>query len=128
MSRASFRAGTFDIVLGIASLHHAAHLDEAVGNIARMLRPGGRLGFIEPYCADLEAKAAFGRTQIEAGIDEQTYMLTEWHTALLKAGLRARTFRIADSFAAVYERAPGGARICSSASTRDACPWPAGRS
>ena len=108
MSRASFRAGTFDIVLGVASLHHAANLDEAVGNIARILRPGGRLGFIEPYCADAEAKAAFGRAQIEAGISEQTYMLPEWHRTLLKAGLRARTFRIADSFAAVYELAPGG--------------------
>ena len=69
MSRASFRACTFDIVLGIASLHHAAHLDEAVGNIARMLRPRGRqTGVHRGICADLEAKAAFGGAQIEAGI------------------------------------------------------------
>ena len=108
MSRATFRAGTFDIVLGIAALHHAAHLDEAVGNISRMLRPGGRLGFIEPYCAHEEAKAEFGRSQIDAGISEQTYLLPEWHRALVRAGLRTRVFRIADSFTAVYEKAPGG--------------------
>lgn len=108
MSRASFRTGAFDIVLGISALHHAAHLDEAVGNITRMLRPGGRLGFIEPYCSNEEAKVAFGRAQIDAGISEHTYLLSEWHRALVKAGLRTRVFRVADSFSAVYEKAPGG--------------------
>jgi hypothetical protein len=108
MSRATFRTGAFDIVLGIAALHHAAQLDEVIGNISRMLRPGGRLGFIEPYCANEEAKAEFGRSQIDAGISEQTYLLPEWHRALVRAGLRTRVLRIADSFTAVYEKASGG--------------------
>jgi hypothetical protein len=75
-----------------------------------MLRHGGRLAFSEPYCATEEAKAAFGRAQIEAGISEQTYLLHEWHQAMVDAGLRLRVSRVSDSFGAVYEKADGGDR------------------
>jgi SAM-dependent methyltransferase len=108
MARASFRTAAFDIVVAINALHHAIDLDQAIGNIARMLRPGGRLGFIEPYCATEEAKAEFGRAQIEAGVSEHTYLLPEWHRTLVNAGLRTRVLRVADSFSAVYDKAPGG--------------------
>ena len=108
MSSASFRDAAFDIVIGINALHHATDLNQAVGNIARMLRPGGRLGFIEPYCTTADAKAAFGRAQIEAGVSEHTYLLPEWHRTLVNAGLRSQVLRVADSFSAVYERTLGG--------------------
>jgi SAM-dependent methyltransferase len=108
MSRASFRSAAFDIVIGINALHHATDLNQAIGNIARMLRPGGRLAFIEPYCATDDAKAAFGHAQIEAGVSEHTYLLPEWHRTLVNAGLRTRVLRVADSFSAVYERTSGG--------------------
>jgi SAM-dependent methyltransferase len=108
MAHASFRNDTFDIVIAVNALHHAAQLEAAIANIGRMLRPGGRLGCIEPYCATEEAKAEFGRAQIEAGVSEHTYLLPEWHRALVNAGLRPRVFRIADSFAAVYEKSAGG--------------------
>jgi SAM-dependent methyltransferase len=108
MSRVSFKPATFDIVIAIAAIHHAARLETAIANLARVLRPGGRLGFVEPYCANEEAKAAFGRSQIEAGISEQTYLLGEWHAACVRSGLRVRTLRVADSFAAVYEKRAGG--------------------
>ena len=108
MANASFRTDCFDIIMAINALHHAANLQEAAANLGRMLRPGGRLAFIEPYCASEEAKAAFGRAQIEAGISEQTYLLPEWHHAMVNAGLRTRVFRVADSFTAVYEKGPGG--------------------
>ena len=108
ISRATFGSDCFDVVIAINALHHAVDLEAAARNIGRMLRPAGRLGFVEPYCANEEAKAAFGRAQIDAGISEQTYLLPEWHLAMLKAGLRVRALRVADSFAAVYEKAPGG--------------------
>jgi SAM-dependent methyltransferase len=107
ISRASFRTDCFDAVIALNALHHAVDLEAAAGNIGRMLRPGGRLGFVEPYCATEEAKAAFGRAQIDAGISEQTYLLPEWHLAMLKAGLRVCVLRVADSFAAVYDKVPG---------------------
>jgi SAM-dependent methyltransferase len=111
MSSATFRNDAFDIVIAINALHHAARLEEATANIARMLRPGGRLGFIEPYCANEQARAEFGRAQVEAGVSEHTYLLPEWHRAMVNAGLRTRVFRVADSFAAIYEKASGGSPV-----------------
>jgi SAM-dependent methyltransferase len=105
-----FRVGTFDVVLAMNALHHAGRIEPVAMNIARMLRRGGRLAFVEPYCATEEAKAAFGRAQIEAGISEQTYLLPEWHHAFVDAGLRLRVLRVSDSFSAVYEKADGADR------------------
>lgn len=99
-----FRAGTFDVVLAMNALHHADPLPQVALNIARMLRHGGQLAFVEPYCATEEGKAAFGRAQIDAGISEQTYLLQEWHQAFVDAGLGLRALRVSDSFAAVYEK------------------------
>jgi SAM-dependent methyltransferase len=108
MSRASFREAAFDVVLAINALHHASDLQEVAANIGSILRPGGRLAFIEPYCANDEDRRRFGAAQIEAGINEHTYLLQEWHQAFTCAGLAVKVHRISDSFAAVYERAYGG--------------------
>jgi SAM-dependent methyltransferase len=105
MSRVSFRDDAFDVVLAINALHHCADLDTVAANIARMLRPGGRLAFIEPYCGSAEDRLHFGAAQIEAGISEHTYLLREWHAAFAKAGLAIRVHRASDSFAAVYQKA-----------------------
>ena len=102
-----FRAGLFDVIIAMNALHHAERIEPVAGNIARMLKRGGRLAFVEPYCANEETKAAFGRAQIEAGISEQTYLLHEWHRTFVDAGLRVRATRVGDSFAAVYEKADG---------------------
>jgi ubiquinone/menaquinone biosynthesis C-methylase UbiE len=40
-----FAAGSFDLVLGHAVLHHLPHLDRAFAEILRVLKPGGRLLF-----------------------------------------------------------------------------------
>ena len=108
MSNVPFRSGTFDVVLVMNALHHALHLEAVVANISRMLKHRGCLAFSEPYCATVADKAKFGRAQIEAGISEQTYLLHEWHGALINAGFRLRTTRVGDSFAAIYEKADGG--------------------
>jgi SAM-dependent methyltransferase len=104
MSRASFRDGAFDVVLAINALHHASDLQQVASNIARVLRRGGRLAFVEPYCVNEEDRRRFGAAQIEAGINEHTYLLREWHQAFTRAGLAVRIHRICDSFAAVYEK------------------------
>jgi SAM-dependent methyltransferase len=103
MSRVSFRDAAFDIVLAINALHHCSDLDTVAANITRMLRRGGRFAFIEPYCGSVEDRVHFGAAQIEAGINEHTYLLQEWHAAFAKAGLAVRVHRASDSFAAVYE-------------------------
>ena len=105
-----FRAGAVDVVLAMNALHHAERLQPVADNIGRMLRRGGRLALAEPYCSTDDAKAAFGRAQIEQGISEQTYLLPEWHEAFVRAGLRLRVVRVSDAFCAVYEKADGADR------------------
>ncbi len=109
MSRASFRDAAFDVVLAINALHHVSDLQQVASNIARVLRRGGRLAFVEPYCAHEEDRRRFGAAQIEAGINEHTYLLQEWHQAFTRAGLAVKCHRICDSFAAVYEKAGAAA-------------------
>jgi len=107
MRDVSFKDGTFDVILAMNALHHGSPIEAVAANIGRMLKRGGRLGFSEPYCATVEAKADFGRAQIDEGISEQTYLLDEWHRVFLGAGFRPLTTRVADSFAGVYEKTDG---------------------
>jgi SAM-dependent methyltransferase len=103
-----FRPGTFDIVVAISALHHNPELSGISAAISRVLRPGGRLAFLEPYCENEDAKRAFGLEQIAAGISEQTYLLQEWHDAFAAVGLEVETHRICDSFCAVYRKRTDG--------------------
>jgi SAM-dependent methyltransferase len=44
-----FSASSFDNIVGIDILHHVADLDTAMKELARTVRHGGRLVFVEPY-------------------------------------------------------------------------------
>lgn len=104
MRRVPFVADSFDIVIAISALHHNPELTEIASTIARVLRPGGQLAFLEPYCENEEAKRRFGLEQIAAGISEQTYLLQEWHDAFRDVGLDVEAHRVCDSFCAVYRK------------------------
>jgi SAM-dependent methyltransferase len=104
MRTVPFRDASFDIVFAMSALHHNPELSGVTGHIARLLRPGGQLAFVEPYCGSEEAKAAFGREQIAAGISEQTYLLGEWQDALAAAGFAVQALRVCESFCAVYRK------------------------
>lgn len=111
MRRVPFRPHTFDIVIAISALHHNPELGEIAARIARVVRPGGQLAFLEPYCENEEAKRAFGLAQIEAGISEQVYLLEEWHDAFAAVGFEVETHRVCDSFCAVYRKRPAAAPV-----------------
>lgn len=104
MRTVPFRDASFDVVFVMSALHHNPELSGVAGHIARMLRPGGQLACVEPYCASEEAKAAFGREQIAAGISEQTYLLWEWHDTFVTAGFEVQALRVCESFCAVYRK------------------------
>lgn len=97
-----FADGAFDGVTAFNALHHTHRLHPLVANLARVLRPGGRLGFIEPYWFHEHTRAGFGASQIEAGINENVYRLEEWHQAFVNHGLEPLSFIAAASFHGVY--------------------------
>ena len=99
-----FADGVFDGILAVNALHHTHRLQPLVANLARVLRPGGRLGFIEPYWFHEETRSDFGAAQIEAGINENVYRLEEWHQAFVNHGLELVTFTAAASFHGIYEK------------------------
>jgi SAM-dependent methyltransferase len=49
-TRPPFAAGSFDAIFVLGALHHLhPHLDDAIDEVHRVLRPGGVFGFIEPH-------------------------------------------------------------------------------
>ncbi len=106
-----FGDGVFDGVTAFNALHHTHRLHPLVANLARVLRPGGRLGFIEPYWFHEHNRAGFGESQIEAGINENVYRLEEWHQAFVNHGLEPVGFIAAPSFHGVYEKRASSAPL-----------------
>jgi 2-polyprenyl-3-methyl-5-hydroxy-6-metoxy-1,4-benzoquinol methylase len=99
-----FRDETFDVITAFNALHHSTRLQPLVNNMARMLRPGGLLGFVEPYVENEAQKQAFGDAQKEAGINENVHTLDEWHRALSSAGLSLQSWGLTISFNAIYRK------------------------
>ncbi|MCX6538883.1 MAG: class I SAM-dependent methyltransferase [Acidobacteria bacterium] len=108
MHARAFGDASFDGVTAFNALHHTGRLQLLADNIARVLKPGGRLGFVEPYCLDAARKLDFGADQSACGINEHVYLLEEWHLAFVSAGLELVTFLLADSFNAIYRKPAGG--------------------
>ncbi len=104
MHAPAFQDGVFDGVTAFSALHHTHRLVPLIANLSRVLRPGGRLGFMEPYWVNEDARESFGVAQIEAGINENIYWLEEWHQALVNAGLEMVAAAAGDPFHAVYEK------------------------
>jgi SAM-dependent methyltransferase len=121
MHAPAFGGAVFDAITAFNVLHHTHRLDELAARLAHVLRPGGVLAFLEPFCRNEEERAAFGRAQIEAGINENVYLLEEWHHAFRSVGLRRRTCLLTNAFAGVYEKPLGSApaRFSSLEAARD---------
>ena len=109
MHAPAFADGVFDGITAFNALHHTHRLEELVANLTRSLRPGGRLGFVEPYWVFDHTRAEFGVSEIEAGINENVYRLEEWHRVFANAGLDMVRFVVARAFDAVYEKRDAGA-------------------
>jgi len=85
-------ADRFDIVFCCAALHHATDLPAMIHNIARVLKPGGRLCAIREPCRSIwrDETRLLQRTaadELAAGIHESLPTLDDYVTALDAAGL-----------------------------------------
>ena len=104
-----FGDAVFDAITAFNALHHTHRLDVLAANLARSLKSGGQLGFVEPFCRNEQERQQFGRAQIEAGINENVHLLEEWHDAFRRVGLRRRTCLLTTAFAGIYEKPTEGA-------------------
>jgi SAM-dependent methyltransferase len=92
--RLPINPASIDVVFCSAALHHAAHFDLLVQNIARVLKPGGKLCAInEPCISVLENERDVlnrdARHEREHGIDEHRPNLLDYYTVLRNHGFNS---------------------------------------
>jgi ubiquinone/menaquinone biosynthesis C-methylase UbiE len=84
-----FRDASFDCVYGSSILHHL-HLDDALAEVRRVLRPGGRIAFTEPNILNPQVTIMFrlGLTKKYFGVspDEMAFSRFRAARALRAAG------------------------------------------
>jgi SAM-dependent methyltransferase len=102
-----FCDGAFDAITAFNAMHHSKRLDALAANLARGLKPGGVLGFVEPYVQNAAQEAAFGAPQSAFGINENVHTVARWHRAFTDAGLTLEVFSLSDSFNAIYRAGDG---------------------
>lgn len=94
----------FDVITAFNAMHHSKRLDALAMNLGRSLKPGGVLGFVEPYVQNASQEAAFGAPQSAIGINENVHTVERWNRAFASAGLTLATYSLSDSFNAIYRR------------------------
>lgn len=99
---------SFDVVTAFNALHHSRRLPAVAERIAAVLKPGGILGFVEPYVQNPEQERAFGAPQSSIGISENIHTVQEWDRAFDAVGLVLRTFATSDAFCAIYQKVSRG--------------------
>ena len=97
--RLPFLDGAIDTIFVFSALHHAPDLAATFAELARILKPGGTLAFVEATRGMLEADD-FGAREIESfGINEHKYPLSRYHEVSRAAGLKLQ-IHVAPSFTA----------------------------
>jgi SAM-dependent methyltransferase len=103
-----FRDDAFDAITAFNAMHHSTRLEALAANLARSLKPGGVLGFVEPYVQNAQQEAAFGAPQSALGINENVHTIERWAAAFAAAGLTLEAYSLSDSFNAVYRKTSTG--------------------
>ena len=95
--RLDFAGDTFDFVVCSAVLHHAVDMVAVLGEVKRVLKPGGKLVAIrEPIWPLLKLKSR-SKTQarlVAAGVNEHFYTLSEYRKFFAQAGLELAPQRV----------------------------------
>jgi len=98
MSNLPLKTASFDAVFANAAVHHTPDLEATMRHVGRVLKPGGRVLFVnEPVVGRCERRrpAEFGAEYREQGIRERAYTVGEWRRAFERAGLKVK-FKILD--------------------------------
>jgi SAM-dependent methyltransferase len=87
-----FIESSFDLVTSASAIHHSPNLESSFKEIARILKPEGKVVIInEPVSALFRRRRDYGHER-EEGANENCYWVSEYLRASKKAGLKPRLF------------------------------------
>ena len=82
-------SGTFDVVTARHTLHHHPDPLATLREVARLLRPGGRLGFVDEITPSPEVEAWYHALEVARDPSHlRAYRLDGWRSMVRAAGLR----------------------------------------
>ncbi len=102
MANLPFADETFDLVFGIAVLHHAGDVSAVMREVKRVLKPGGRYFGMDEFAAAPALRgfwrdsrlSPFARRHGELGVKEAVYTLREWRRQVAGCGFSEATVRL----------------------------------
>lgn len=94
MANLPFKDDSFDLVFGIAVLHHAGDVAAVIREVRRVLKPDGRYFGMDEFAAAPAVRdfwrssrlSPFAKRQGELGVKEAVYTLREWQSAVYSCG------------------------------------------
>lgn len=94
MERLPFADESFDLVFGVAVLHHADDVAAVMREVRRVLKPGGRYFGMDEFAAAPALRgfwrdsrfSPFARRHGELDVQEAVYTLREWQAAVRDGG------------------------------------------
>jgi SAM-dependent methyltransferase len=106
MEQLPFRAGSFDLILSLASIHHSALLHQVVEGCNRVLRPGGTLALSSEPCVRVFKEKRVHNEETEAGINEHVYDILDYQRAFRGAGMEP-SYNLPGALVAMLDRGEG---------------------
>jgi len=86
MDKLPFKRSIFDIVFMAATLHHSSNISKPLAEATRVLKDNGKLILINETVKGLLNRGNNCNPETEAGINENSYLLTKYIIELKKAG------------------------------------------
>jgi len=85
MEQLPFASGVFDKAICLSALHHVPSIEKALGEIARVLTPGGSVLFSEPGAGHSERPGSLAASR-DFGVLEQDILVADFMQACRRAG------------------------------------------
>lgn len=99
-SRLPFDDSCFDVIFAFSAVHHAPDIESTFREVARILKPSGRLALVEATRGILESRNQFGlREREQYGLNEHKYSLREYRRLATTAGLSVQVYPAPSFFA-----------------------------